>query len=409
MIWLGKMRIHIEAVGGLAGDMFIAAMVDAEPESAHELDNVLCALAAPTEVRVRAEPTNNGQMVGHRFSVAAPARGHAHYPDIVRLIEGSTIKQAVKARALDIFAILAHAEAKVHGVELDKVNFHEVGNWDSIIDVVFAAHLIERCSDAHWTTGPLPLGEGFVDCDHGRIPLPTPAALEMLKGFPVYRDGIKGERITPTGAAILRHLTPTYGQDTGTMVVSRSGVGFGTREFAEISNVVRLLFSDEAFVGPEADRVGVIRFSVDDQTPEDLAIALDQIRIADGALDVMQMPAFGKKGRMLSRIEVVCQPEYISDIVQTCFQQTSTIGLRWGFESRAVLSREEAIVIHDGERWNAKIATRPDGIKTAKVEADDLAEHSHTRSERDRLRQTIEKEAQTGRDETKIERRDEDD
>ena len=119
--------------------------------------------------------------------------------------------------------------------------------------------------------------------------------------------------------------------------------------------------------------------------------------------------AFGKKGRMLSRIEVVCQPEYISDIVQTCFQQTSTIGLRWGFESRAVLSREEAIVIHDGERWNAKIATRPDGIKTAKVEADDLAEHSHTRSERDRLRQTIEKEAQTGRDETKIERRDEDD
>ena len=123
----------------------------------------------------------------------------------------------------------------------------------------------------------------------------------------------------------------------------------------------------------------------------------------------MQMPAFGKKGRMLSRIEVVCQPECISDIVQTCFQQTSTIGLRWGFESRAVLSREEAIVIHDGERWNAKIAARPDGTKTAKAEADDLAEHSHTRSERDRLRQTIEKEAQTSRDETKIERRDEDD
>lgn len=367
------MPVHIEPVGGVSGDMFVAAFVDAEPELAPLLSEALARLGTPGGLRLEIEPTRNHQIDGHRFAVRAPSLGHNHYADIVRLIEASGLDAPVKARALDVFRLLGRAESKVHGVPLEAVTFHEVGNWDSIVDIVLAATLIERHGDDDWTIGSLPLGEGFVQCDHGRIPVPAPATVELLRDLPVHRDGIEGERVTPTGAAILRHISPRARTALPTMRLERCGVGFGTRTFEGISNVLRLFFLSELESRADHDEVTAIRFDVDDQTPEDLAIGLDRIRATDGVLDVVQYPVYGKKGRLASRVEILVRPCEAERVIGQCFIETSTIGLRYGTETRRILPREHVRLDVEGGVRRAKRVTRPDGSRTGKLEADDLA------------------------------------
>ncbi len=367
------MHVHIDPVGGVSGDMLVAAFLDSDPDLAHPLTEALSQLGAPDELRLEISPYRNRQMNGHRFGVSAPRLGHNHYSDIVRLIAGSGLAPAVKDRALDIFRLLGEAESTVHGVPLESVTFHEVGNWDSIVDIVLAAVLIERHGGHVWTTGPLPLGDGFVDCDHGRIPVPAPATVELLRDFAVFRDGVQGERITPTGAAILRHISPACRTALPAMRFERCGVGFGARELEGVSNVLRLLFFSDESRAFDRDEVTAIRFDVDDQTPEDLAIGLDRLRAAEGVLDVIQFPVLGKKGRLASRVEILVRPAQAERIIAACFAETSTIGLRYGTETRRLLPREQVRLELDGEVRRAKLVTRPDGSRTGKLEADELA------------------------------------
>ncbi|HYJ20218.1 MAG TPA: LarC family nickel insertion protein, partial [Burkholderiales bacterium] len=296
---------------------------------------------------------------------------------------------AVKKHAVGIFTELAKVEAEVHGKTVDTVSFHELGEWDSIADIVGAAYLIDSLSPATWSVSNLPLGRGRAKTAHGALPIPTPATVLLLKGFEFIDDGLEGERVTPTGASILRYLQCSQVADRAVRRLLRTGVGFGTRTFPGISNVVRLLAFEEVRVATGGDEVAQIQFEVDDQTPEDLAIALDKLRAHPHVLDVLQTPAFGKKGRITMRIQMLAEISDLESVFDACFSETTTLGVRYQLMQRRKLARANTTVEAAGRQVRVKVAERP-GRKTAKVEADDLLNVIGGRTGREHLKHEAE-------------------
>ena len=363
-------RIHLDAVGGVAGDMFVAALLDAHPDKANGVLAAVRATGLPQSVGLRVLPHRDHALTGTRFEVALPketgTENHIPYRKLNARLTDSDLPTGTRERAQDIFARLAAAEGTVHGVDAEDVTFHEVGNWDSIADIVGAAHLIDASGAAVWSVSSLPIGSGRVKSAHGDLPLPAPAVVELLKGYILYDDGRTGERITPTGAAILAHLTPVQDRIHEPEILVECGIGFGSNQFPGISNVLRLLEFESTETYLVEDRVLVLSFEIDDQSPEDLAVGLDNLRGLDGVLDELQAPAFGKKGRITAQIQLLAREEMRQSVISACFEETTTLGLRWEVKNRAILQRVEA----DG----VKLATRPSGITTAKAEMDRLIE-----------------------------------
>ena len=368
-------HVHLDAIGGAAGDMFAACLLDAFPgltertiRAATAVSGAACALAAHRD----------HVLGGSRFVVdAAPGHHHhhTHWASIRARIEAADLGLVVKRHAVGIFALLADAEARVHGVEPDAVAFHEVGAADSIADIVAAAVLIDAM-DATWSVSALPVGGGRVRTAHGVMPVPAPATALLLEGFSAIDDGVTGERVTPTGAAILRHLDCHAPRSREPRRLARTGIGFGTRMLPGISNCLRAMIYDEAAgegaAAPDAHRtLAVIAFEVDDQSAEDLAAGLDFLRAQPGVHDVLQMPAFGKKGRMTAHVQVLAAPASAEAAIEACFRATTTIGLRLHtVEGRALPRRIEEREV-DGRRVRIKHVERPGGA-TAKIESDDL-------------------------------------
>ena len=400
--------------------MFVASLLDAFPEHwpAVEAAVATLGLGPDAEIRLVAHRDAAG-LTGRRFLVAGEAQdqdhghgadGHRHHghhhhdhehhghrhPDheaprdhghrawssIRALIEASRLDDRVKREAVAIFAGLAEAEGRVHGVPADDVAFHEVGAVDSIVDIVAAGQLIVLIGAARWTASPLPLGSGRVRTAHGILPVPAPATALLLRGLPTIDDGVPGERVTPTGAAVARHLL--HGRAPSLPVprrLERSGTGFGTREIAGLSNCLRVLafapVASEPFMEPASAfahrALGVIVFEVDDLSAEDLSNGLDHIRALPGVHDVVQGVVFGKKGRVATQVQVLVAPDRLDDAIRLCFAETSTIGLRFHTVQGAALPRGFDTVAVDGRDLRTKHVTRPDGSRTAKAEASDVA------------------------------------
>jgi hypothetical protein len=291
-------------------------------------------------------------------------------------LQESAIDAETRDRAIAIFELLAKAEGRVHGIAAQDVTFHEVGAWDSIADIVGAAYLLAALGPVSWSLSHLPIGGGRVTTAHGSMPVPAPATAELLEGFSMIDDGVDGERVTPTGAAILRHLRETLGTPDRTatrlMTLAGNGIGFGTRVLPGLSNACRILCFELADTSVIEDRVGEIRFEVDDQTPEDLAIGIDVLRTHADVLDIIQIPAVGKKGRMIFQIQVLCRREALGDVIDACFTETTTLGLRFDTVVRAKLRRDRSGVGAGGTPVAVKLARRPGGALTAKAEAEDL-------------------------------------
>ena len=410
------MHIHLDAVGGVAGDMFIAAMLDAFPDLRDGMLAAIRAAGLPPEVHVGLAEHQDHALTGLRFRVIEPraagplvaAHHHPHTPfaDIRAHLQACALTPAVRTCAIEIFSLLAEAEAKVHGKTVDTVSFHELGEWDSIADIVGAAYLIDAVAlidasapinalapidavAATWSVSSLPLGRGRVKTAHGMLPIPTPATVLLLEGFEFADDGLEGERVTPTGAAILRYLGCTQAASRRSRRLLRTGIGFGTRTFPGISNVLRVLTFEEARENRGGDEVAQVQFEVDDQTPEDLAIALDKLRSHPSVLDVLQTPAFGKKGRMTMHIQLLTEVADMEGVFDACFSETTTIGLRYQVMQRRKLARASTTVEAAGRQMRVKVAERP-GRKTAKVEADDLLNVIGGRAERERLQREAE-------------------
>lgn len=407
------MRIHLDTVGGLAGDMFVAAVIDAMPHMAEGLLATLNTLSLPPGICVALTDTRDDGLKGLRFVVAGVAQeSHRHSPeavvsdhehdqdheyrqtqvqmsmiadehhhrsynDIRRWLSASCLKESVKAHVLELFSVLAQAEAHVHGTDIESVEFHEVGAWDSIIDFVAASWIIDTLSPCRWSWSPLPIGSGFVKCAHGVLPVPAPATARLLTGMRVTNDGIRGERVTPTGAAILKHLC-----DLGATVdpaaasqevLAGTGIGHGTRRLPGIPNIVRcILFEDQQEVLSGAPEIACLQFEVDDQSPEDLAVALDHIRTTAGVLEIYQAPLFGKKGRVAVQVQILLDVSAIETVFAECFVETTTLGIRVSHVMRRTLQRRE-VRLDDESALRVKLAQRPRGETTAKAEMSDLA------------------------------------
>ena len=369
-------RFHLDPVGGIAGDMFAAALLDARPALRDGLGAALGGLGLPSSVAIAIEPRRDAALSGMRFTITAPAddgHGHVRLADVAGRLEAASLSPAVRERARAIFTLLAEAEGAVHGTDPAEVTFHEVGAWDSIVDIVAAAFLIEALGTARWSAGPVPLGSGRVRCAHGLLPLPAPAAVHLLQGLATHDDGIAGERVTPTGAAILKHLAPLQAAAGEPETLVGTGTGFGSRTLPGLSNVLRVM--EFAPVAPAAreETVAMLRFEIDDQTPEDLALGLERLRDRAGILDVVQWPAYGKKGRMVATVQVLAEPAALDAALSAVFDETTTLGVRWSQPCRSVLARDTACQSDALGTIRVKRAQRPAGTVTAKAELADLA------------------------------------
>lgn len=393
--------IHLDAVGGIAGDMFVAALLDAIPTIWADCERAIAAVAPPADVQAALVAYSDGVLTGKQFRVSgvdelAPHDAHSHehaaghhhdhgdggvhhhhprehaghhpWRDIRRRLEAAALKQGEREAAIGIFERLAVAEASVHGIAVDDVAFHEVGAWDSIVDIVAAAAIIAQMPECAWSVGALPRGRGLVRSAHGLLPAPAPATVELLKGYELFDDGEEGERLTPTGAAILNYLAPSRSADPTPRRLLGSGSGFGTRRLKRRSNMLRATLYGGAAPAMR-ETVEVLRCEVDDQTGEDLAVALDGIRRLDGVLDVCQWPVYAKKGRLAVAVQVLARDGTGERVARAMLDETTTLGVRIGAASRAVVERTRATA--DGVR--VKLAHRPSGV-TAKAEMDDLAE-----------------------------------
>ena len=352
--------------------MFAAAMVDARPALAEPVLAALAALDLPADVTWAFRPHDDGTLTGRRFVVQRPAPAHATAASVLaRALAASRLAPPVRARAQAMLDSVAEAEAAVHGIPAADVKFHELGGWDTLVDFAAAAAAIEGLGAASWSCGVLPRGRGTVETAHGTLPVPTPAVVLLLEGFVVDDDGVDGERITPTGAAILRHLAPAQAADPTPRRLAAAGHGFGTRTLSGRSNVLRVSLYEDAAQAAGVDRVTLLGFDVDDQTPEDLAVAIQRLRAAPGVVDVVQHALVGKHGRQAVRVELLVRPDAAEAAVRLCFLETTTLGVRRQTVERLVLDRETVRVDGPGAAVRVKIAARPDGRRTAKAEMAD--------------------------------------
>ena len=394
------MHIHIDPVGGIAGDMFLAAMVDLFPEHEELLIHTLKSFSLTESVNLDFEPKTDELLVGKKLEIVGEkSSDHCHikYVDLRQELQDSGIPGAIVAKSCEILETLAKAESAVHGVSMDRVELHETGAVDSVVDLVGAAVFITSLDeDITWTCSPLPIGSGTVNTLHGEMPIPVPAVVELLHDYPVFKDGREGERVTPTGAAILRTLAPSFDDQWRGLTLARAGNGYGTRRFEGMSNILRLLLFEDSAGDYQSETIGVVEFEIDDQTAEDLSIGLDNIRRLAGVSDVLQVPAIGKKGRMAVHVQVLCMAECLHETIEACLSETSTLGVRHQIVERVALSRKATSLVDDQSVVSLKTAKRPGNIRTAKVEADNLAkvgDYGHRKRFKQNLETAAEKSA----------------
>ncbi|TQI79090.1 hypothetical protein FHU10_0846 [Serratia fonticola] len=380
------MHLHLDLTGGIAGDMFIAALLDAFPALDDPLQQMLINVASESPFRVRVTEGMNKGIRGKRFLVDIPSyvpitapcqhhpvgilsRPHSHHHrswrEIRNYICQSSLSENVKQHALGIFGLLAQAEARVHNVNVEQVHFHEVGAWDCIADIISAAWLIAHCGSASWSVSKLPWGGGSVKCAHGVIPVPAPATLHLLAGYEFFDDGEAGERITPTGAAILAWLAPTQRIASGRL--KAIGYGLGSRELVTRPNILRVTALEPTSL-LQQEQIAIIQCDIDDMSGELLAIAREQLRALDEVLEITEHMGQGKKNRFISTLTLLCRPHHLDIVTTAVFKQTSTLGLRYWLCDRVSLDREQQQL----SEHSVKIARRPDGNFTAKLEADHL-------------------------------------
>jgi hypothetical protein len=397
-----SLAIHLDLVGGIAGDMFVAAVLDALPHLAGPLFVELAkvqphgvaapALTATAQAGLRAARFGLPPSPPPRAGTIPRADAGRSYASLRSEVEAAPIDAGTKREALVLLDLLAQAEAAVHGTPIDDVHFHELADWYSLLDVLAAGFLVARLAGATWTASPLPMGGGTVKTAHGVLPVPAPATAQLLKGFPWRDDGTPGERVTPTGAAILRRLVApeSFGRPRLPGRLLATGMGAGTKAFAGIANVTRALVFERE-VEPATAAIATIEFDVDDMTGEEIAHAADRLRATAGVIDASFGTRAGKKGRPLTDFRLLVDPVAVEAVARACFVETSTLGLRVGESARRMLRREESRV----DSLGVKIAQRPGGERTAKAEHDD-ARAGASLGERRRTREDAQRRALEG-------------
>ena len=256
------------------------------------------------------------------------------------MLEASPLTDTTKTRSLGIFERIAEAEATIHNCPKDHVHFHEVGGVDAIVDIVGTSLCIDYLGIYQIFASRIPLGSGFVTCQHGTLPVPAPATLAILKGIPVYGTGLAHELVTPTGAAIITTISDGF-VDIPAMQIDKIGYGAGHTEIPERPNLLRILLGpSQAPAGYlSTEQVRVIETNIDDMNPELFGHLMDRLK-EDGALDVLLIPVYMKKNRPGTLVQVLCSSQTEHAVVQRLLSETTSLGVRVYDAERQVLARE---------------------------------------------------------------------
>lgn len=356
--------LYYDCFSGISGDMHLGALIDlgVDPES---LRAGLARLGlAGWELRV--ERVSRGAIAATRAEVLLdsapqPAR---HLAEVAEIVRGAGLSARAEGFALEVFRRLAEAEGRVHGCAPESVHFHEVGAVDALIDVVGAALGLEQLGWPRVIAGPIEFGSGFAECAHGRLPVPAPATLELLRGVPTRLGGQPFEATTPTGAAILRATAERFGEPAD-LAVERVGYGAGARDGGGVPNLLRLLQGQE---GPiEQAELVELECNLDDLNPELHPYVIERL-LAAGALDAYLLPVVMKKGRAGILLRALGEPHQVTTLTNVLFAETSTLGVRRRAVLRTALPRS---IVELPTRFGpvpVKVARLPDGRRRAKPE-----------------------------------------
>lgn len=343
---------YFDCCSGISGDMVLGALIDCGLDI-KALRRELAKLPVK-DYSISASKDERHHIVGTNFSVRfKESQHHRAFKEIKTLISRSRLSPRVKDLSLSIFANLAKAEAKIHGCKPDDVNFHEVGAIDSIVDIVGTAIGMEHLGIEKVYASPLPLGTGWVETSHGRMPVPAPATLEILKGVPTGKSFVQAELTTPTGAAIIKTLTENFG-NMPSMKIVKIGYGVGDKDFKEMPNMLRVIIG-EGEGGSE--RLIVLETNIDDMNPQIYQYLMSKL-FKTGALDVFLMPIQMKKGRPAILLKVLCNANKKEALMNTVFEETTSIGIRSYEVDRHCLERSIKKVATPYGKVRVKISQR---------------------------------------------------
>jgi uncharacterized protein (TIGR00299 family) protein len=359
---------YLDCVGGLAGDMLLAALLDAGADV--EVLRALPARLGLGDVEIAVERVERQEIGALHVDVLAPdERGYRHYREIRTLLEEVELAPRVRERALDAFARLAEAEGRVHGIPADEVHFHELGAVDTLVDVCGAFALLDDLGVERVTSSPLPFARGLTHAAHGVLPLPAPATLGLLDGVPLVGVETEAELVTPTGAAIAATVVEAWGS-LPPLTLERVGYGAGTADFADRPNIVRVVLGAEAF--KTTGEVVLLETNLDDLSPELVPDAVERC-FAVGALDVWTVPAQMKKGRPGIVLSALTRPGAEAAVAQALLEETTALGVRVARLDRYELEREERIVEVAGGRVRVKVGLLDGRVVNVAPEHDDCA------------------------------------
>jgi hypothetical protein len=339
--------LYLDCFAGISGDMFLGAMLDlgvSEEALRAELAKLNLKdyqISSRRVVKQNISATKFDVVEEHLPSprLRQTSRG---YSEIAEMIEGSTLTKGVKRRALSAFRRIGEAEAKIHGIALEKVHFHEIGAVDSIVDIVGACIAVEALGVEEIHASPARLGSGFVETAHGKFPVPAPATLELLKGIPVQSSNEPVELVTPTGAALLAEFCSKFGPMPA-MTIEKIGYGAGSRDLDKAPNVLRAVLGVASAVpsrsSDETDTVGVIETNIDDMNPQLFGDVMERL-LAAGALDVFLTPVQMKKNRPGTLLTVLCERNGVDRLAELLLTHTTSFGVRVHEAQRRKLARE---------------------------------------------------------------------
>jgi pyridinium-3,5-bisthiocarboxylic acid mononucleotide nickel chelatase len=330
--------VYFDCPSGAAGDMIMGALVDAGVP------------LADLRAELRKLPLDGWELTAHEVrrgafratKVEVEISSAVHHPhrslgDILAILDASAIDSTVKHRACRIFTRLADAEARAHGTTRDEVHFHDVGAVDAIVDVTGAVAGLALLGASSVHVSALPIGGGFVDGPHGRMPVPGPGTAELLRGFPLVDTAVRAELVTPTGAAILTTLAEGAGR-MPPMVLDAVGYGAGTKDFPDRPNVLRCFVGQESPAGGR-ETIVQVETTIDDMSPQLYEPLMDRLFEA-GALDVVLAPVIMKRSRPGVVLTALCAPDRLESVRRVLFEESSTIGVRWSEWQRIALDRE---------------------------------------------------------------------
>lgn len=360
---------YLDCIAGASGDMLLGALIDVGLD-VEWLRSELGKLPIDGwKLNVRKVDKNG--FAATKVDVEVGEQPHSRpLPVIEKVVQDSGISDSVKRRAIEVMRIIAVEEAAIHGMPLEQVHLHEVSGEDAIIDIVGTLLGVERLGLERIICSPLPLGRGFIDGAHGAIPLPAPAAVAILKGLPVIGSEIEAELVTPTGAALVKHLAISFG---GLPAMKLESVGYGAGTWnLKIPNLLRVFIGEADAAAVNVEFVSLLESNIDDENPEHYQYVMELL-FAAGALDVWLAPVQMKKNRPAVVLSILAKPGDVSSLTAIILGQTKTLGVRQSELRRATLQRRILEVTTTFGTVRVKIADLGEGKQKIAPEYDDCA------------------------------------